>query len=353
MFDQESFKLSWETYTDHLKSMLQDMMNETELTDVTLVSDDMKQLRAHKVILSASSPVFKSMIGSLPSNSMIYLRGIQNQELQAMLEFLYLGKSSLEKERVNEFLKVASDLQIVGLQQKDDNHKSLGNQNMNMNKEIESLLEDVKEEDGLSDTIEDFEEIPNLADEIDPDDKVSDEDSGLTTEDSNKTLSDSERKPNWVEGRLNKNGKPSRLLEKDGFFYRQHGARNNKVYLTCSKKNVKKDNSCKATAIVDIKLDLILAISYKEDHNHEPNTLVQFVKALEEDEVNKGLEDVSIKAETLYRSLQENILKSEAGEKGLSYLKNLGTFSKTLYRKRIQMGLKEAKPKEKRRMRVY
>ena len=57
MFDQETYNLSWETYTNHLKTMLQNLMSETELTDVTLVSDDLKQVRAHKVILSAFSPV--------------------------------------------------------------------------------------------------------------------------------------------------------------------------------------------------------------------------------------------------------------------------------------------------------
>ena len=111
--------------------------------------------------------------------------------------------------------------------------------------------------------------------------------------------------------------------------------------------------SCSATAIVDIDLDLILGISYNEEHIHEPDTFVQFVKALEEDEIAKGLEDVNIRAETLYKNLQENILISEAGEKGLSYLKNLTSFSKILYRKRIQMGLLERKSKEQRKMKFY
>ena len=60
---QETFDLTWHTYTDHLREMLHDMMYANELTDVTLVSDDKKQFKAHKVILSASSPVFKSIVG--------------------------------------------------------------------------------------------------------------------------------------------------------------------------------------------------------------------------------------------------------------------------------------------------
>ena len=350
MHGQETFKLSWETYTNHLKSMLQDMMSETELTDVTLVSDDLKEVRAHKVVLSASSPVFKSMIQKFPSNSMIYLRGIKNQELQAILEFLYTGQSNLEKDRINEFLKVASDLQITGLQQSQTVEKPTRlEENKDINMDNDSSLEDVKEEYEKSDTFREYEQILNL----EPEYTGFDEYSGFTAED-NETMNDSEQKANWVEGKINKNGKPSRLLEKDGFFYRQHDVKNNKMYLRCSKnQQKKKENSCKATAIVDIKHDLIFAIAYKEDHNHEPNSLAQFVKTLEEDEIKKGLENVSLTADKLYKSLQENILESEAGEKGLSYLKTLNSFYKTLYRKRIQMGLIERKPKEKRKMKVY
>ena len=347
MDDQETFNLSWQSYTNHLRSMLEEMKSESELTDVTLVSDDMKQIRAHKAILSASSPVFKTIIGSLPSNSMIYLRGIQNQELQSILEFLYLGKSSLEKARINEFLKVASDLQIIGLQQSEERQGTSESQNINVNDDIP--LQDVKEEFENSAIVDEGINISNA--DVETCNLVCEENQNFS-KGNNETItdSDSERKPNWMEGRTNKNGKPSRMLEKDGFFYRQYGLRKNKMYLQCLKK---KKKSCSATAIVDIDLDLILGISYNEEHIHEPDTFVQFVKALEEDEIAKGLEDVNIRAETLYKNLQENILISEAGEKGLSYLKNLTSFSKILYRKRIQMGLLERKSKEQRKMKFY
>jgi len=53
----KKFNLTWKTYTDHLRGMLHSMMSSSELTDVTLVSEDKK---AHKVVLIASSPVFKN-----------------------------------------------------------------------------------------------------------------------------------------------------------------------------------------------------------------------------------------------------------------------------------------------------
>merc|ERR1712133_111993 len=110
---QEKYNLNWPTYSDHLREMLHEMMKSNELTDVTLICDDKKQFRAHKVVLSACSSVFKSIINDLPQcTSVIYLRGIKHQEMKSILEFMYLGVASFYQERMNDFLNVAKNLEI-------------------------------------------------------------------------------------------------------------------------------------------------------------------------------------------------------------------------------------------------
>ena len=100
------FNLKWETYADHLRIMLHEMMKSDELTDVTLVSDDKHQFKAHKTVLSACSSVFKSINKSLPqNNSVIYLRGVQHQEVESILEFMYLGVAAIYQERMNYMLQ--------------------------------------------------------------------------------------------------------------------------------------------------------------------------------------------------------------------------------------------------------
>ena len=90
--NKEKYNLKWHTYTDHLRGMLHGMMKSNELTDVTLVCDDNRQFKAHKIVLSACSSVFKSIIKDLPQkSSVIYLRGIQHQEMESILEYMYLG----------------------------------------------------------------------------------------------------------------------------------------------------------------------------------------------------------------------------------------------------------------------
>ena len=111
--NQEKFNLTWHTYTDHLREMLHNMMSSEELTDVTLVSEDKKMFKAHKVVLSACSSLFKSIINdSNLSSPIIYLRGIQSLEIESILQFIYLGEATFYQERMNEFIDVAKSLEV-------------------------------------------------------------------------------------------------------------------------------------------------------------------------------------------------------------------------------------------------
>ena len=58
---QEKYTLTWNAYSDHLRNMMREMLND-DFTDVTLVSEDKKYIRAHKNILSACSPIFKDIV---------------------------------------------------------------------------------------------------------------------------------------------------------------------------------------------------------------------------------------------------------------------------------------------------
>ena len=122
----EKFTIHWPTYTDHLREMLHDMMKSDELTDVTLICDDKIQLNAHKIVLSACSSVFKNILSSLPQNSsVIYFKGIQHQEMESILEFMYLGVATLHQERMNEFLNVAKNLEIKEINIDEKSGKSI------------------------------------------------------------------------------------------------------------------------------------------------------------------------------------------------------------------------------------
>ena len=60
--DKENFNVSWHNYSEHLRDMLDDMSSDDSFAYVTLVTDDKKQLKAHRNILSSSSSVFKEIL---------------------------------------------------------------------------------------------------------------------------------------------------------------------------------------------------------------------------------------------------------------------------------------------------
>ena len=111
--NQEKLNLTWHTYTDHVREMLHHMMSSNELTDITLVSADKKKFKAHKVVLSSCSSVFKSIINdTLLSDAIIYLTGIQSSEIESILKLIYLGEAILHQERMDEFINATRSLEI-------------------------------------------------------------------------------------------------------------------------------------------------------------------------------------------------------------------------------------------------
>ena len=117
-----------------LSDSISELRQESHFFDVTLASEDAGAvIRAHKVILAASSPVLKELLKgvSAPSgggnNSLLYLRGVSAYHLQAIADFIYHGQVDIYEEELNGLVEAATDLQIVGLdriQVRSDNETS-------------------------------------------------------------------------------------------------------------------------------------------------------------------------------------------------------------------------------------
>ena len=113
---QSIFSLRWKYFHTNISSSLSDLYTETNSTDVTLVSDDQIQFQAHKFVLSACSPVMKNLFLNNPhSHPLIYLRGVKQQELGSILQFMYHGEAAIHQNSINILLENAKDLQIKEL----------------------------------------------------------------------------------------------------------------------------------------------------------------------------------------------------------------------------------------------
>mgnify|MGYP002045683377 CR=1 FL=1 len=113
---QEKYSLTWHTYSDHLRSMMKELMMNEDFSDVTLVTEDKKHIKANINILSACSPVFKDILKKEKnSNQIMYLRGVQFSEMESIMQFIYLGEATFYEERMDEFLAVSKSLEIKEL----------------------------------------------------------------------------------------------------------------------------------------------------------------------------------------------------------------------------------------------
>ena len=65
---QQKYSFTWQTYSDHLRSMMKELMMNEDLADVTPVTEGKKQIKAHTSILSACSPVFKDILKKLQAS---------------------------------------------------------------------------------------------------------------------------------------------------------------------------------------------------------------------------------------------------------------------------------------------
>ena len=108
--------LKWKYFNFNVKSRVSKVIKDQCFCDVTLVSDDQKPFQAHRYVLSAFSPVLKNILLNNPhSHPLIYLRGVNHQELDSILQFIYLGKASVNHSNMKRFAQAAKDLQIKKL----------------------------------------------------------------------------------------------------------------------------------------------------------------------------------------------------------------------------------------------
>ena len=112
----DKFNFAWSQYQLQSKSLLQNIYKGEEFYDVTLVTEDEKFIKAHKVVLAASSEYFQRIL-SLQSNAnpFVILRGISGDILDNIMKFLYLGETAVCQSNMEEFIQVSKSLRIKGL----------------------------------------------------------------------------------------------------------------------------------------------------------------------------------------------------------------------------------------------
>jgi len=112
----DHFTLRWDEFESNAGSSFKSLLSDTTFTDVTLVSDDMKLIQAHKIILRSASEFFRTILYKQPTqHPILFLKGIQHSNLLALVNFIYLGETEVAQDDLNNFMEAATTLQVQGL----------------------------------------------------------------------------------------------------------------------------------------------------------------------------------------------------------------------------------------------
>ena len=93
--------------------MNKELLEEDHFKDVTLVSDDLHVVKAHRALLSKSSDVLRQMLLLKDDKDpIIFIRGSSQRQLKSLLNFIYVGETEVTEEDMNAFVGLAKDLHV-------------------------------------------------------------------------------------------------------------------------------------------------------------------------------------------------------------------------------------------------
>ena len=136
MNQMDDLQMVWSDFQKSRNKHMSNVRNNHNFSDVTLVGDDLELVPAHRVIISAGSDFFDTILNKTgrmhssfsyisqillggQTNPLIYLRGVSKEELEVILTFLYTGETRVDRIRLDSFLALARDLGVRGFAQQD------------------------------------------------------------------------------------------------------------------------------------------------------------------------------------------------------------------------------------------
>ena len=143
----EKFCLKWNDFSSNVSKSFGLLRTADYLHDVTLVSEDHKQVAAHRLVLAACSEYFREIFRSTTKHAhpLLCLDGITAGDLSNVLDYIYNGEIQIYQDNLDRFLAVAQKFRLEGLLgDTDPQSQNLPEQeNYPSSKQVEHFQEDV------------------------------------------------------------------------------------------------------------------------------------------------------------------------------------------------------------------
>jgi len=108
--------ISWESYPTAASNTVRNLYSDQDFTDVTIACEGEKQVKAHRVILSASSSFLHSiLVENSNEHPVLCLTEVTFDLLQRLIEFIYLGEVKIPEDEVTSFLDLGRELEVCGI----------------------------------------------------------------------------------------------------------------------------------------------------------------------------------------------------------------------------------------------
>ena len=115
MGESNKLQIIWSKFQENIRGYYGELREKGEFSDVTLFSEG-QEIKAHKIILSASSPVLKHMFSSHQHpHPLIYMNRVTSKTLCSIIDFIYFGEVSICEENLNDFISLGEELELNGL----------------------------------------------------------------------------------------------------------------------------------------------------------------------------------------------------------------------------------------------
>ncbi|KAK2715418.1 longitudinals lacking protein, isoforms H/M/V-like isoform X3 [Artemia franciscana] len=111
----EKFRLTWKDHLSMFQNVFRKLLQNEMYVDVTL-SCQKKLIKCHKIVLSACSSYFESLLTSSDCpHPIILITNVAYDEMLDLINFMYYGEVTVEEHRLDSLLRTAEILEIKGL----------------------------------------------------------------------------------------------------------------------------------------------------------------------------------------------------------------------------------------------